>query len=77
MPRPTRETRYTIERAAVGKRRAIAKDVPTLGDAVRFARHQLSSRATIIEREILPLGCEAIARVGSVTPDGVVQWSRR
>lgn len=69
--------RYTIERAAEGRRRAISVQRTSLNDAKKFGRNQLMAPAVIIEREVLPLGCEVIVRVGRVYPSGEVSWRKQ
>lgn len=72
----TRQLRYRLTRPEHGKRKALSVDCATIQAAQRYARQRLSEAAEIIEVETLPLGCEAIARVGTIFLDGAVRWRR-
>ncbi len=74
----TRAVRYTIFRAAMhGRKQLNNVDVKTLDLAHQYAKHRLSRDAEIVEYDVLPLGCEAIARVGRIAAGtGKVTWRR-
>ena len=71
-----RECTYQIYREAKNRRKAILVTFATLDLAVKYARQRLSEPAYIHEMEVLPLGCEALSRVGTVDTDGKVTWRR-
>ena len=71
-----RTLRYRVFRAQHGTRKPLTHEASTLEGARAVARRALMEAAEIQEIEVLPLGCEAVARIGTVTVLGHVHWHR-